>query len=273
VVLFGVEPGHPGFTFLEPASEREVLKQEDAVLYDRATPPYYGPVQERVDTDSHMPVELAGKQAQVRGLFTMGPTIFNECHLAAGTPAFFRLCPLRNADQVDLGLIRLRPGSDPQVVRARLKRILPPDVDCFTKAAFAERERRFWGVRTGLGGVILAMVAVSLLTGSVVVCQILYTDVSEHLPEYATLMALGWTDRSLRRLVLGEALLLHLLAFALSCALTWCAFAVVRSHQDLPMEMNLGTLAVVFLSTGTICVFAGLVAARRLRSADPADAF
>jgi putative ABC transport system permease protein len=272
-VVFGVEPGHPGFTFLEQGRALEVLKEEDAVLYDRATPSSFGPVQERVGAKGHMRAELAGKQVQVRGLFTMGSTLTCDCHLVAGTQAFFRLFPMRNPGQIDLGLVRLRPGSDPQAVRARLEQILPADVECFTKASFAAREQRHWADRTALGDVILPMVLVSLLTGAVVVAQILYTDVSEHLPEYAALKALGWTDRLLFRLLLGEALQLHLLGFAMSCALAWGISAVVRSCQDLPLRMSPGTLGLIFLATGVMCVTAGLIAARRLRSADPADIF
>ncbi len=59
----------------------------------------------------------------------------------------------------------------------------------------------------------------------------------------------------------------------MSCALAWGISAVVRSCQDLPLRMSPGTLGLVFLATGVMCVTAGLIAARRLRSADPADIF
>jgi len=113
----------------------------------------------------------------------------------------------------------------------------------------------------------------AMLAGALVVYQILFTDVTEHLPEYATLKAIGLTDRFLRRVVLAEAFLMHIMAFALGVLLTKAAFAVAMARADLPMRMRFGTLAMVFLCTGAMCAAAGLMATRRLRSADPADTF
>jgi putative ABC transport system permease protein len=42
----------------------------------------------------------------------------------------------------------------------------------------------------------------------VIVYQILYTDVSNHLSQYATMKAMGFTDGYLVRLVLKEAVML-----------------------------------------------------------------
>lgn len=271
--MFGVEPEPPAFSFPGLAANRSVLRREDALLFDAASPAYFGPIQDLVASRGGAEVEFNGRRIQVRGLFTMGPTLTAECHLIAGTQAYFRLFPELRPDRANLGLLRLRPGADPEAAAARLRALLPPDVAVLTKAGFARKEQAYWVSHSQISFGIFIMVAVSLSTGALVVYQVLYTNVNEHLPEYATLKALGLTEGFMRRLVLAEALLLHLVAFALSCVLAKLLFLAIPARVDLPLRFDANNLAQVFVATGLMCGFAGLMATRRLRWADPADAF
>lgn len=47
-----------------------------------------------------------------------------------------------------------------------------------------------------------------LLVGGVVVYRVLYTDVSDHLKEYATLKAMGFSNTFILVIVIQEAILL-----------------------------------------------------------------
>ena len=67
-----------------------------------------------------------------------------------------------------------------------------------TKAEFIELERQYWG-EGGTGFIFNLGAVVGFIVGTVIVYQILYTDVSDHLPEYATLKAMGYSDRYLTR--------------------------------------------------------------------------
>ena len=51
------------------------------------------------------------------------------------------------------------------------------------------------------------------VVGTVIVYQILYTDVADHLPEYATLKAMGYTDFYLFTVVFQEAIILGIIGF------------------------------------------------------------
>jgi putative ABC transport system permease protein len=273
VAVFGVDPSHPVFTFPGIREHEAVLRQEDGFLFDGNSPGYFGPIREAFDAHRRVQVELEGKRALILGLFTMGPTLASEAHLIAGTQAFFRVFPDQNAGAVSLLAVLLKTGADSARAAARLRALLPGDVDVFTKRGYAEREAHFWSKRSPMSFVIWAMMVVSMLTGAVVVYQILFTDVNEHLAEYATLKAIGLTDQFLKRLVLVEAAILHLLGFGLGCLLTELAFLLVRARSDLPVRMDLATLGTVFLFTWGMCGIAGLMATRQLRLADPADTF
>jgi putative ABC transport system permease protein len=273
IVVFGVEPAHPVFTFPGIQENLGVLRQEDGFLFDGASSTFYGPVREMVGRQGQINGELAGKRITVRGLFTMGSTMAAESHMIGGTQAFFRAFPGRAPDQVDLGLLRLKAGADPKAVQARLQASLPRDIQVFTKAGFARKEQAFWAHRSAMGEVIFSMIIVAMLTGAVVVYQILFMDVTEHLGEYATLKATGLTDRFLAMVVIGEALILHGIGFTIGCGLAKVGFLLVKHLFDLPMPMPFSMLSVVFVLTGVMCCGSGLIATRQLRSADPVDTF
>ena len=59
-------------------------------------------------------------------------------------------------------------------------------------------------------------VVISVLVGFVVVYQVLSSDIADHMAEYATLKALGATDRRIAGVVIEQALLLGLIGYGLA---------------------------------------------------------
>ena len=57
---------------------------------------------------------------------------------------------------------------------------------------------------------------VALVVGSVVVYMVLSNDVANHLREYATLKAMGYTDGFLRGVVMQQAVVMALLGYIVS---------------------------------------------------------
>ena len=51
-------------------------------------------------------------------------------------------------------------------------------------------------------------VVVGLAVGAIIVYQILFADVSDHLPEYATLKAMGYSNRFVSGVVIQQAVIL-----------------------------------------------------------------
>ena len=52
-----------------------------------------------------------------------------------------------------------------------------------------------------------------LVVGTIIVYQILFADVSDHLPEYATLRAIGYSNGYISGVVVQQALILAVLGF------------------------------------------------------------
>ena len=76
------------------------------------------------------------------------------------------------------------------------------------------------------------------IVGCVIVYQILYSDVSDHLPEYATLLAMGYKLRDLIAVVAREGLFLAVLGYIPAYVSGECLYHLVRISTQLPVAMN-----------------------------------
>ena len=112
-----------------------------------------------------------------------------------------------------------------------------------------------------------------LTVGGIIVYQILFSDVSEHLQEYATLKAIGYTDRRLFGIVLQEALLLAVMCFLPGYGASLFLYRTAGEATHLPLEMSTELALVVFALTAAMCGLAGSIALRKVRTADPAEVF
>jgi putative ABC transport system permease protein len=112
-----------------------------------------------------------------------------------------------------------------------------------------------------------------LFVGSVIVYQILYTDVTDHLPEYATLKAMGYPNRFFAKVVLQQSVILSVLGFTPGLALSLAIYRYTALATGYTMELTMMKAIGVLALTTCMCVVAGLLAMRRLRRADPAELF
>jgi putative ABC transport system permease protein len=107
----------------------------------------------------------------------------------------------------------------------------------------------------------------------VIVYQILYTDITDHLPEYATLKAMGYTDKYFVIVVFQEALILAILGFLPGLAISTVLYNFAAAGANLPMFMTLNKATKILILTIIMCGCSGLIAVRKLSDADPADIF
>ena len=144
---------------------------------------------------------------------------------------------------VSLGLLRVRPGTAGETVR-RLKRVLPARhrrTSCAT--SWRRREQDFWVNQTSTGKIFASGVLVAMAVAAVVVYQVLSNDVRSHLPEYATLKAMGYTNRYLSRVVVVQALIYALGAFGPAVVVAYIAYRATEALAGIPMRMTVTNLA------------------------------
>jgi putative ABC transport system permease protein len=158
-------------------------------------------------------------------------------------------------------------------VAARLKKQLPQDVSIFTKEQFIEFEKNYWRSSTAIGFIFTLGAAMGFVVGCVIVYQILYGDVSDHLPEYATLMAMGYKLTDLLGVVAREGLMLALIGYLPAYAAGEALYALIRNSTKLPVGMEPQRALLVFSMILVMCMGSALLAMRKLADADPAEIF
>jgi len=186
---------------------------------------------------------------------------------------FHRILPRRHPSQVSAGLIKLKPGVDPQQMAEALKLSLPNDVRVLTKAEFIQFETKYWSENTSIGFIFTLGTAIGFVVGVVIVYQILSSDVADHLAEYATLKAMGYRNSYLLIVVFQEALILALLGFLPGSAIAFGLYGLTRNATNLPLFMTVSRAVTVLILTMIMCTISGAIATKKLRSADPADIF
>jgi putative ABC transport system permease protein len=272
IVVLGADPD-AGVFALEGASEAaQRLRQRDTLLFDTQSRPEYGPIGERAARGATS-VEVADRTMEVVGLFRLGVSFAADGNILTSDVNFHRLVRDRTPDMIDVGAVFLQAGADKQTVKSRLRRLLPDDVSVMTHDEFVAGERAYWATSTPIGFIFLFGVGMGLIVGFVIVYQILFTEVANHLAEYATLKAMGYTDRYLLAVVFSQALILASMGFVPGFALSWWLFGITAEATLLPMLLRADMAALVFALIFSMCAASGALAVRKLRDADPAEMF
>ncbi|MFN7227500.1 MAG: ABC transporter permease DevC [Synechococcaceae cyanobacterium] len=273
ILAMGFEPGDPLFTDPSLAARARLLTQRGRVLFDERSRPEFGPVADWFRQGRTVETELGGKRVRVAGLVALGPSFGADGNILTSRETFLQLLPDTAPGSIELGLIRLDPGSDAEVVAERLRRALPSDVRVLSKAGFEAFEKEYWRSSTAIGFIFTLGAGMGFVVGCVIVYQILYSDVSDHLPEYATLMAMGYPLPTLLLVVAREGLLLAVLGYLPAWLAGLGLYELVRSGTQLPVAMSTERALIVFAMILVMCLGSAVLAMRRLADADPAEIF
>jgi len=271
--VFGVDPSQNPFNFPEVSRHPEGLQIDEEGFYDALSLPEFGPIGAMLETQGEVPTEVGGVRLKIKDVIHVGANFNATGHLLVGERAFFRIFFRHPPNMISLGMIRVKPGADPVAVARRLEKVLPPDVRVWTREELIREEKSYLQERSPIAFIFLGSMLVAMIVGAVIVYQILYADVSDHLREYATLKAIGLPDRYFFGVVVQEALILLAAGFLPGLGLTACLYHLTRVKAALPIYMSFNIVATVFVLSLFMCVAAGVLALRRLRSADPADVF
>jgi putative ABC transport system permease protein len=245
----------------------DILRREDTVLIDSATYPMFGKLQAGRIT------EMSNRTVTIGGTYDLGIGFLGLGVALASDQNFFRLQPERSLSSASLGLVRLKPGANPDKVAEDLRAIMPADTRVFTRSEFRQFELDYWVERTSTGQVFGFGVVVALIVGGVILYQTLSTQVSRQLPQYATLKAMGYSDKYLRGIVICLALMMSASALPLASVAALISYDFLHDATKLPIAMNEIRLFVVVALTLLMSTGAAVYAARALRRADPVDLF
>lgn len=267
VMMFGFDPRRP--VFKTPSINRHLtdLCRLDTVLVDSDTRVKYGP---RAAGNT---IELAGRRVHIVDQYHLGTSFVELAMIVLSDQNFVRVQTGRKLDQVAVGVVRLRDGADIRVVARELGRRLPPDVQVLTRDQFRAHEVRHVLLLTSTGLIFGSGVLVAVIVGVVILNQTVSSQIMSKLDEYATLKAIGYTPLQILRIILGQALLLSIIAFLPGLGLGWLLYLGVKTAVFLPMVMPVERVAGVLILVVLMSIGSGLLAYRKLHYANPADLF
>jgi putative ABC transport system permease protein len=252
---------------------RERLRSQDVVLFDSGSRPEFGPVAEALEAGEPVVTEINDREIEVTGTFKMGTSFGIDGTVITSDDNWLRLFPDRPRNEIQLGLIRLQEGSDANAVRDAMAEYLPDDVLVLTQQQFVQREKDYWNAATPIGYIFAFGAIMGFVVGGIIVYQILFADVSEHLNEYATLRAIGYGNNFVSGIVLQEAVILAVLGYLPGLAIVYWLYGKAAAATNLPLYITQERALTVFLMTLAMCAFSGLMAVRKVRRLDPAEVF
>jgi putative ABC transport system permease protein len=245
----------------------------DYFLFDTASRLEFGPVVEVFQREGVANAEVNNQGVEVRGLFTLGTSFGINGSIISSVDNFLRLFPDRTRGMIDVGFIQLGSGVDPDTMRERLNEYLPGDVRVMTRQDFQQMELDFWNTISPVGGVFGFGIVVGLVVGAIIVYQILFADVNDHMAEYATLKAMGYSNLSLSSIVIQQAVILAILGFLIGFLSSWYLYGLIGDFIRVEMAMTIERGLYVLGLTLLMCAVSALLAQRKVWSADPADIF
>jgi putative ABC transport system permease protein len=273
ILALGIDPSDDALHAPGVRENVNKIRQRDVVLFDAEARPEHGPIAERFRAGEPIVTEVNDRQIEVVGLFEMGTSFGIDASLLTSVDNFLRLFPIRRRTQIDIGLVKLHRGVNPESVKRRIQDLVPHDVLVMTKADFVARERAYWNATTPIGYVFAFGSLMGFVVGAIVVYQILFADVSEHLAEYATLKAMGYSNRYVSGVVIQQAVILALFGYVPGAAISMYLYRTAGEATHLPIYMTAERGVLVLMLTVLMCAISGFLALRKVRALDPAEIF
>jgi putative ABC transport system permease protein len=269
IFVYAINPNDPVFRLPELRSpeNQAALRSWDTVLIDRKSRAEFGP------QDVGHTTEAKHRQVRIGGQFTLGGGMSSDGILIMSDQNFRRFFSPSPLNRINMGLIKLKPGADTTQMANVIRKLVPPDVVVLTRQQIVQRDSDFWIDISSTGFIFGMGVAVSCLVGTAIVYQILYTDIANHMKQYATLKAMGYHNRYLFGIVIEEAVILAILGYIPGLAISMGLYELTVRTISIPIFMDLGRVIYVLLLTIAMCAVSGLASVQKVISADPAEVF
>jgi putative ABC transport system permease protein len=219
-------------------------------------------------------VSEVGAAAEIRGLPVTVGAVTDGIRSFTTTPyVFSSLADARSyigipANLVSHFLIRLRPAVDAERVRQDIATNIS-GVQALTPTQFREQSRAFWLFGTGAGAALFAGALLSVVVGTAIVAQTLYSSTKDHLYEYATLRAVGASNTYIYEVIISQALISAVIGFGIA-ALIGIAVVYFTAKGALQVSIAPSLMIELFVLTVVMCVVSAIAAILRVIRVDPA---
>jgi putative ABC transport system permease protein len=282
IAMMGMERDKPVLDVPEIDGELNLLGNPDWILIDRATRKDFGPKNGKRfgPQDIGVRSELGGQEVMIAGSFQLGTGLATNGAVLLSDVGFARRAKLDPKVDINLGLIRLKPGIDPNQAARRIREYLnlrdtrsSDVVEVLSRDEAIDWEHHHWLSETPIGIIFQLGVILSLIVGAAIVYMVLSNEVANRLSEYATLKAMGYGQWSVAAIILRQAWMLAGLGFIPSYIIAQLLYWVTAQLADLPIFMTIPRTIGVLILAYSMCTVSGLLAIQKLSRAEPASLF
>lgn len=179
---------------------------------------------------------------------------------------------LTATDPVSFVLIRAIGEENLEALQQRLEAELP-EVRAYTRAEMAQQTQAYWQKRSGIGYILGLGAVVGTIVGAVVVGQILYASVSDHIKEFGTLKAMGASDWYIYRVIMEQGLWMAILGYLPGMALCLGVAAWTSATQGILILITPASAIAVLGITVVMCLSSAIFAIQKVTRVDPAIVF
>ena len=273
ITVYGIDPDNAQLNLPGYSEKSSSLRLADHLVFDGLSRSNYGPVLKTLKENGTFETEVNQRHVHIDSWIDVGVSIGNDGNLFCTPNNFLRLFPSRASGAIDLGLVQLKPGSNPTQVMSELKSLLGSEARILTRDGLTASEIQFVRENAPVDFIFGMGTVVGFFIGFVVVYQILYTEVTNHLPQLATMKAMGFTDGYLLRLVIWQALILSVVGYIPGFFIAIGLYEVAETQIQMPFAMTTTRAIGVLMATVLMCCLSAIIAIRKAWSADPAEVF
>ena len=269
-----------GDVFIDPAMNAKCrqLNEVNFVLIDRKSKEKYGFEKYDLQKLRNQEAELSGRQVEMRDWVEIGTDFVYDGSLVLSDRSVEHFFPFRNGLKpplaaVDLGLVKLTDNANKAAVQQALQDKLGGAVYVYDREVLIQREIAFWATNTPIGIIFTIGTVMGLFVGVIICYQILFTDIQDHLAEFATLKAMGYGPYYFLRFVMLQSFYLSIFGFLPGWLISYLLYLWLAELTGLVMILTSQRVLLVFCLTFLMCTISGAFAVRKLWSADPATLF
>jgi len=262
IIVIAFAPDDPPLNLGWSEETLQALRQPGTVLIDQLSRPIYGEL--KIGQD----VWVDGHRLRLGGFVALGPTVINDGQLVMSEST---LRGLQRRAQPKMVVVRVRDRAALRQVQSAIREQLGPEVDIFSKTELALREASYLRRVAPLGLLFGAGMAAGLFVGMVICYQVLYIAVRRRLKAYATLKAMGFSNRFILGAVVQQAMVLGAGGYLAGLLMTAMAYALLASRTGLEIDLTFPRAAAMAAACALACAAAGAAAATRALRFKPAD--
>ncbi len=211
------------------------------------------------------------KKATVRGIsrevrtFTASPYVFTSMKTATKYDASYKI------EETTYVLVKCLPGEDPKRV-ARAIQAEVPDVEVLTTREFMSRSVIFWLIGTGMGLIVIITAVLGVVVSAFVSAQTLFNITQDHLGNYATLLAVGFSRRQILVCVMLQGLGLSGGGVLLGSA-GFYGITILSRGTAAPVEMTSAAFAGLIAVAVCCSLLGSFLSVRSILRLDPSTVF